>query len=63
MERLTYRSKWGDYGANVEYADEWEEKCELRNRLGAYEDLGYSPEELKEIIDKIKEKNRRINNV
>lgn len=55
MVRLTYKSHCGDYGSAVIFDDEWDEKCALRNALGKYEDLGYSPEELKEIIKEIKE--------
>lgn len=55
MERLTYKSSMGDYGSEKEFDDRWEEKCALRNALGKYEDLGYTPEELKEIIEKTKE--------
>ena len=54
MERLTYKSSMGDYGSEKEFDDWWEEKCALRNALGKYEDLGYTPEELKEIIEKNK---------
>lgn len=36
------------------FEDEWLEKCVLRNALGKYEDLGYSPEELNEIIKETK---------
>lgn len=50
MERLTYKSGWGDYGSAVVFDSEWDEKCAIRNKLGRYEDLGYSPEELREII-------------
>ena len=55
MERLTYKSGMGDYGLAKDFADEFEEKCALRNALGKYEDLGYTPEELKEFLPKIKE--------
>lgn len=50
MTRLTYKSSWGDYGSAVEFDDSWDEKCALRNMLGKYEDLGYTPNELKEIL-------------
>jgi len=50
MERLTYKSMMGDYGCAVEFKDGWEEKCAFRNRLGKFEDLGYEPEELAEMI-------------
>lgn len=54
MERLTYKSDWGDYGSEKDFENEWKEKCALRNALGKYEDLGYSPEELREIIKETK---------
>ena len=54
MDRLTYKSSWGDYGSAKDYEDGWSEKCALRNALGKYEDLGYSPEELKEIIKEVR---------
>lgn len=38
MERLTYRSSWGDYGSAVNWSDEREEITALRNKLGKYED-------------------------
>lgn len=38
MERLTYRSSWGDYGSAVNWADEREEIMALRNKFGKYED-------------------------
>lgn len=54
MDRLTYKSSWGDYGSAKDFEDEWAEKCALRDALGKYEDLGYSPEELREIIKETK---------
>ena len=54
MDRLTYRSSMGDYGSEVTFDDPWEEKCALRNALGKYEDLGYTPEELEVIIKYVK---------
>lgn len=50
MERLTYKSMFGDYGSERTYPDPWDEIETLRNALGRYEDLGYTPEELKVII-------------
>ena len=50
MERLTYKSGLGDYGAAVIFNDRMEELYRLRNALGKYEDLGYTPEELRRII-------------
>jgi hypothetical protein len=38
MERLTYRSSWGDYGSAIDWSDEREEITALRNKLGKYED-------------------------
>lgn len=54
MDRLTYKSSWEDYGSAKDFENDWSEKCALRNALGKYEDLGYSPEELKEIIKEAK---------
>ena len=51
MERLTYKSSMGDYGNDVEFNDDWDEKCAYRNALGKYEDLGLTPEEIQKIID------------
>lgn len=48
-ERITYRSDFGDYGLSDLYTVE-----EIKYKLGKYEDLGYSPEELKEIIEHVK---------
>ena len=50
MDRLTYKSSLGDYGSAKDFEDEWSEKCALRNALGKYEDLGYTPDELEEIF-------------
>lgn len=54
MTRLTYKSSWGDYGSAVEFDDSWDEMCALRNLLGKYEDLGYSPDELNKILSEYK---------
>lgn len=48
-ERITYRSDFGDYGLSDSYTVE-----EITYKLGKYEDLGYSPEELKVIIEYLK---------
>lgn len=50
MNRLTYKSSMGDYGSSKTFEDDFTEKCALRNALGKYEDLGYTPDELKNII-------------
>lgn len=50
MERLTYKSMCGDYGSTKEYTTPWVEVQTLRNALGKYEDLGYTAEELAELI-------------
>lgn len=50
MDRLTYKSFMGDYGSAKAFEDEYSEKCVLRNAFGKYEDLGYTPDELKNII-------------
>lgn len=52
MDRLTYKSDMGDYGSAKTYDDEFSEKCALRNALGRYEDLGYSADELREMLQK-----------
>lgn len=54
MDRLTYKSSWGDYGSAKDFEDSFSERCALRNALGKYEDLGYTPEELEEIIKETK---------
>lgn len=54
MDRLTYKSFMGDYGSKKVYEDEFAERCALRNALGKYEELGYTPEQLKEILQKMK---------
>lgn len=41
----------GDYGSTKTFEDEFVEKCTLRNLLGKYEDLGYTPDELREILN------------
>ena len=50
MKRLTYKSMFGDYGSKVAYPSTRDEIENLRNALGKYEDLGYTPEELKSLI-------------
>lgn len=52
MDRLTYKSGMGDYGSAKTYDDEFFEKCALRNALGRYEDLGYSADELREMLQR-----------
>lgn len=56
MERLTYRSVMGDYGIdfNPEGMEDYAIICKLANRLGKYEDLNMTPDELRELIDKSK---------
>lgn len=49
MKRLTYKSLCGDYGSVREYDSLFDEVCALRNALGKYEDLGKTPEELREL--------------
>ena len=51
MDRLTYKSALGDYGLEKIFEDEFAEKCALRNALGKYEDLGYTPDELRKILN------------
>lgn len=52
MERLTYKSSLGDYGINTIFDTTWDELHALRNALGKYEDLGFTPEELQAIINR-----------
>lgn len=56
MERLTYKSFMGDYGIdfNPEGMEDYEIICKLANRLGKYEDLNMTPDEIREMIDKFK---------
>lgn len=53
FSRLTYKSCFGDYGSDRVYRDTWEELSALRNALGKYEDIGYTPEELKDLLKEI----------
>lgn len=50
LDRLTYKSSMGDYGSAKEYEDEYVEICALRNALGKYEDLGFTPEEIRTLL-------------
>ena len=50
FKRITRETIMGDYGSNEVYADPYEEIQVLRNALGRYEDLGYTPNQLKEIL-------------
>lgn len=52
-ERLTYKSQIGDYGATREYDSPYPEVQTLRNALGEYEDLGYTPVELVNIFNEL----------
>ena len=56
MDRLTYKSGMGDYGSAKTFDDEWSEKCALRNALGKYEDIGYTPDELRRMLNDLKMK-------
>ena len=47
---MTYKSLCGDYGSAKEYDSKEAEIQTLRNALGKYEDLGYSPEELRAML-------------
>lgn len=51
FKRITRVTIMGDYGCEEDYKDPYEEIQVLRNALGKYEDLGYTPEQLKKIID------------
>lgn len=59
MDRLTYKSSMGDYGSEKVYEDIWQEVQMLRNALGKYEDLGLTPEQIKELIN-INESNKVV---
>lgn len=59
MDRLTYKSSMGDYGSAKYFDDYLEERCILRNALGQYEDLGYSADELKEMLQREDNKCKR----
>ena len=50
FKRITRVTIMGDYGCEDEYKDPYEEIQILRNALGKYEDIGYTPEQLKSII-------------
>lgn len=54
MERLTYKSFVGDYGSEKVYDSEWEEIQALRNALGKYEDIGLTPDEIREKLGNVK---------
>ena len=54
MERLTYKSPYGDYGLEKEFASTSEEIHALRNALGKYEDTDMTPEECA-VMKKLKE--------
>ena len=51
MKRLTYKSMCGDYGSEAAYPDVISELYAMRDALGKYEDLGYTPEELKALLN------------
>ena len=53
MERLTYKSFMGDYGLNfnVDNMEIYEVIHKLANKLGKYEDLGMSPEDILKMIE------------
>lgn len=51
MKRLTYKSCMGDYGNDVIFENDWEEKIAYRNALGKYEDLGLTPNQIQRVID------------
>lgn len=50
MERLTYKSRYGDYGCEINFRGvfDWGVFYKLLNALGPYEDLGLTPEEIRE---------------
>lgn len=51
FKRLTYKSRFGGYGLNIKFKKTIDGLFALRDALGKYEDLGYTPEQLKKIID------------
>ena len=51
-DRLTYKSSMGDYGSAKDFDDWFVEKCALRNKLGRFEDLEVTPEQVKIYKDK-----------
>lgn len=54
--RLTYRSQCcGDYGSTQNFEDVWDEVYALRNKLGKYEDLGYTSDEIKDMLKELQE--------
>lgn len=46
MDRLTYKTDFGDYGGNKSFDSVYDEVQALRNKLGKYEDTGFEPEEI-----------------
>lgn len=52
-DRLTYKSGFGDYGSNRKFENDYQEKCALRNALGAYEDLGFDINEIRKMAFKL----------
>ena len=50
MNRLTYKSQFGDYGSTKEYASDRDEIMALRKRLGEYEETGLEPDEIVQIV-------------
>ena len=50
FKRITRVTIMGDYGSEEVYNDPYEEIQVLRNALGKYEDLGYTPEQLKKML-------------
>lgn len=52
MDRLTYKSSMGDYGSAKDFEDEFSEKCALRNKLGKFEDLEITLEQIKVYIER-----------
>ena len=62
MDRITYRSSMGDYGLQKFFNDERSEIYALRNALGAYEDLGYTADELKAMLQNLDEPKSEVAN-
>jgi len=51
LDRITYKSAFGDYGSNKSYETIMAEVYALRNALGRYEDLEMSPDEIRLALD------------
>ena len=59
MERLTYKSAFGDYGSEKVYDDDFDEICALRDALGPYEDLNLTAEQIRQKLNELESIKRR----